>query len=330
MASPLPRPLPMKAVTGTVPTEDGWAFELKWDGMRVVTAVDDGVTAYSANGIEVAPRFPELAGLADHLAGHRAVLDGEVVVLDELGRADFGRLQPRMHVERPDKVAELRPDHPVTYVVFDLLHLDDHSLLTVPYLQRRELLAQLVEPGPSWLVPEHQVGGGAELYAAAAAAGIEGVMAKQVDSTYLPGKRSGAWRKCKVRRRQEVVIGGWTAGTGGRAGTLGALLVGVREPGGGPLRFAGGVGTGFNDATLTRLQAELEPRQIHECPFDPAPPKAALRSPATWVRPELVAEVAFAEWTHDGRIRHASYLGLRIDRDPRTVIREPDTGGPAG
>jgi len=326
MPAKLPRPLPMKAVSGTVPTDDGWAFELKWDGMRVITAVDDSLSAYSANGIEVAPRFPELRGLADHLAGHRAVLDGEVVVLDELGRADFGRLQPRMHVERPDKVAELRPDHPVTYVVFDLLHLDDHSLLTVPYLQRRELLAELVEPGPSWIVPEHQVGGGQDLFAAAAAAGIEGIMAKQLDSTYLPGKRSSAWRKCKVRRQQEVVIGGWTEGTGGRSGSFGALLVGVHDPDGGPLRFAGGVGTGFTEATLTRLQGELEARRTDECPFDPPPPRAALRSPATWVRPELVAEVAFAEWTQDGRIRHASYLGLRIDKDPQAVIREPDSG----
>ncbi len=313
----------MKGVSGPLPTDGGWAYEIKWDGMRVVAEVDGTVTAHSANDLEVADRFPELQGLAGHLAGHRAVLDGEVVVLDDLGRADFSRLQNRMHVSRPDKVAALRADHPVTFVVFDLLHLDDTPTLELPYVDRRALLAELVEPGPAWLVPDHQVDHGQQLFDAAAATGIEGVMAKRLDSRYLPGRRSPSWRKVKVRRRQELVIGGWTAGTGGRAASLGALLVGVHEPEGGPLRFAGGVGTGFTDDTLVLLQRELATRTIEACPFEPPPPRAALRTPATWVRPELVAEVAFAEWTPDGRVRHGSYLGLRADKDPSTVVREP-------
>jgi bifunctional non-homologous end joining protein LigD len=172
-------------------------------------------------------------------------------------------------------------------------------------------------------VPEHQVGHGQELFDAAAATGLEGVMAKRLDSRYLPGQRSAAWRKVKVRRRQELVIGGWTAGTGGRSASIGALLVGVHDPGGGPLRFAGGVGTGFTDQTLAMLQAELATHITDTCPFDPPPPRAAMRTPVTWVRPELVAEVAFGEWTPDGRVRHGSYLGLRTDKDPSTVVREP-------
>lgn len=323
MRERLPRVMPMKGVSGALPTDDGWAYEIKWDGMRVIAEVDDVVTAHSTNGHEAADRFPELQGLADHLAGHRAVLDGEVVVLDELGRADFSRLQNRMHVSRPDKVAALRADHPVTFVAFDLLHLDDTPTVDLPYVDRRALLLDLVEPGPGWIVPEHQVGHGQELFDAAAATGLEGVMAKRLDSRYLPGQRSSAWRKVKVRRRQELVIGGWTAGTGGRSASLGALLVGVHDPAGGPLRFAGGVGTGFTDATLALLQSELAARTTDECPFDPPPPRAALRTPATWVRPELVAEVAFGEWTPEGRVRHGSYLGLRTDKDPSTVVREP-------
>lgn len=323
MSERLPRLAPMKGVSGPLPTDGGWAYEIKWDGMRVVAEVDGTVTAHSANDLEVADRFPELQALAAHLAGHRAVLDGEVVVLDDLGRADFSRLQNRMHVSRPDKVAALRTDHPVTFVVFDLLHLDDAPTLDLPYVDRRALLAELVEPGPSWLVPDHQVGHGRELFDAAAATGLEGVMAKRLDSRYLPGRRSSSWRKVKVRRRQELVIGGWTAGTGGRSASLGALLVGVHDPEGGPLRFAGGVGTGFTEDTLALLQAELATRTVAACPFDPPPPRSALRTPATWVRPDLVAEVAFAEWTPEGRVRHGSYLGLRADKDPGTVVREP-------
>ena len=323
MSEPLPRLAPMKGVSGSLPTDDGWAYEIKWDGMRVIAEVDGVVAAHSANGHQAADRFPELQGLVDHLAGHRAVLDGEVVVLDELGRADFSRLQNRMHVSQPDKVAALRRDHPVTFVVFDLLHLDEAPTIDLPYVDRRARLAGLVEPGPCWLVPDHQVGHGQELFDAAAATGLEGVMAKRLDSRYLPGQRSSAWRKVKVRRRQELVIGGWTAGTGGRSASLGALLVGVHDPEGGPLRFAGGVGTGFTDQTLALLKSELAARTTDECPFDPPPPRTALRTPATGVRPELVAEVAFGEWTPDGRVRHGSYLGLRTDKDPATVVREP-------
>ena len=322
MPQPLPHLLPMKGSSGALPTADGGAAEIGCDGTPVLAArAAPGVRGHGANGLDVSTRFPELAGLADHLAGHRAVLDGEVAVLDDLGRADFSRLQQRMHVGDPDPV--LRREQPVTFVVFDLLHLDAAPTIDLPYTDRRALLAELVEPGPGWLVPAHQVGHGQELFDAAAATGLEGVMAKRLDSRYLPGKRSSAWRKVKVRRRQELVIGGWTAGTGGRAASLGALLVGVHDPDGGPLRFAGGVGTGFTDDTLARLQRELAGLATDECPFDPPPPRAALRTPATWVRPELVAEVAFGEWTPDGRVRHGSYLGLRTDKDPRTVVREP-------
>ena len=319
----------MKAVTGPVPDGDDWAFEVKWDGMRVLTAVDPHVPleARSANGIEVGVRFPELAELADAVGGRSAVLDGEAVVLDARGRSDFGALQGRMHVERPDRVARLVGRTPVTYVVFDLLVLDGNPLLSLPYVERRHLLLELVEPQPHLLVPAHQVGHGAALYEAARANGLEGIMAKRLTSTYEPGRRSPAWRKCKVRHRQEVVIGGWAAGEGGRSGTLGSLLVGVHDADapGRPLRYIGRVGAGLTDDTLELLGRRLAELTAPGSPFSPDPPRQDARE-VRWVRPELVAEVEFGEWTADGRLRHPSFLGLRIDKPPVDVIREPSPG----
>lgn len=321
----------MRAVSGPVPEHDeGWAYEVKWDGMRVVADVDaDGVRLTNGNGTDVTSRFPELGGLAGHLAGHRAVLDGEVVVLDDTGRSRFQALQARMHVAEPGRVPGLLAEVPVTYVVFDLLQLDDHPTVDLPYLDRRRLLAQLVEPAGSWLVPAHQVGDGRALFEAAGRRGLEGIMAKRLDSPYRVGARSPTWRKCKVRRRQEVVVGGWSEGQGGRSGSLGSLLVGVHDPAapGRPLRFAGGVGTGFSDADLRRLRDRLAELATDTCPFDPLPPSLVRRT-GHWVRPELVAEVAFAEWSDDGRLRHPSYLGTRSDKDPADVVREPGTDLP--
>lgn len=318
---------PMKAVAGTLPTadDDAWAFEVKWDGMRLVANVDEAVRLTSTNGIDATLRFPELHGLADHLGDHRAVLDGEVVALDEHGRSSFSALQARMHLTDPARVAQLRSEVPVQYVIFDLLHLDGHDTVDLPYVDRRRLLTSLIDPSAGWLVPAHQVGDGAALLEAATRRGLEGVMAKRLDSTYRPGKRSSAWRKVKVRRGQEVVIGGWSTGEGGRAASFGALLVGVRDPGdeGGPLRFAGGVGTGFPDGVLADLRARLAPLATDACPFDPPPPPLVRRT-AHWVRPELVAQVAFGDWTPDQRLRHPSFLGLRLDKDPASVVREPD------
>lgn len=314
----------MRAVTATVPTDDGWAFEVKWDGMRVLARVANGLRLTSGRGQDVTDRFPELVGLGTHLDGHAVALDGEVVVYDEFGRADFGRLQPRMQAQSRARVERLRAEVAVALVVFDLLHLDGRDTLDLAYGDRRRLLADLLEPGPTWSVPAHQVGDGEALYRAAAAQGLEGIMAKRLDSTYRPGKRSPSWRKCKVRRRQEVVIGGWSTGQGSRSSSLGSLLVGVHDPDapGRPLRFVGGVGTGFTDTVLTDLAARLGPLATERCPFTPLPPNSVCRT-ALWVEPVLVAEVAFAEWTADQRLRHPAYLGLRDDKDPMAVIREP-------
>ncbi len=318
----------MKAVTGELPDGDGWAFEPKWDGMRILAAVGDrdggadgggepGITLTTANGHDATVRFPELEPLASAV-GTAAVLDGEVVVLDG-ERPSFARLQHRIHVADEADARRRAADAPVTYVVFDLLHLDGHELVTLPWEARRQLLEELVEPGPHWVVSTVTADGTA-LFEAARRAGMEGVVAKRVDSAYEEGRRSGAWRKVKVRRRQELVVGGWTRGAGNRSGMLGALLVGHYEAG--RLRFAGGVGTGFDDAELVRLGALLAARSRDTCPFDPPPPDPTARD-AQWVDPDLVVEVEFAEWTAEGRLRHPAYVGQRTDRDPATVVREP-------
>ncbi len=323
---PLPRSLvPMKATAGDLPTDDGWAFEVKWDGMRALTWVDGSAwRVQSVNERDVTASWPELAGLPDALPASTALLDGELVATDDAGRPDFGRLQQRMHVADPAEARRRSVEVPVTYVVFDLLHLDGHDLTALPWSDRRRLLEQVVEPGPRWRPsPVHD--DGVELLAAADERGLEGVVAKRTDSPYVPGSRARTWRKVKVRRRQEMVVGGWLPGEGNRQGRLGALLVGHHDVAGddGPLRFAGRVGTGFRDAELARLADLLADLETDRCPFDPPPPRTDLLRGPVWVRPELVAELAFAEWTGEGRLRHPSYLGLRTDKDARDVTRDP-------
>lgn len=312
----------MKATAGDLPTGDGWIYEVKWDGMRALAFVDgSAVRMQSGNERDVTASWPELVGLGDALPAANAVLDGELVATDE-GRPSFGMLQQRMHISNAAEAQRRAADVPITYVVFDLLHLDGHSLLAMPLRERRALLEQVLDAAPSWrLSPLHD--DGAALYDAAVERGLEGIVAKRADSPYEPGKRTRSWLKVKVRRRQEMVVGGWLPGEGGRAGRIGALLVGYhdQEGDGGPLRYAGRVGTGFTEAELARLGGLLAPLAIDDCPFDPPPPRPDIARGATWVRPELVAELAFAEWTGDGRLRHPSYLGLRTDKPATEVTR---------
>jgi bifunctional non-homologous end joining protein LigD len=289
--------------------------------MRVLASCASGTTTLvTSNGIDATGRFPELAGLAGAV-GADAVLDGEVIAYRD-GRPDFGQLQARMHVTAAHEVARRAAEVPVSFAVFDLLRLDGHDLCALPWRDRRRLLEALLEAGPSWrLSPVHD--DGAELLEVARDQGLEGIVSKRVDSPYLPGKRSPSWRKVKVRRRQEFVVGGWWPGTGNRTGGLGSLIVGVHDAAaaGRPLRFAGKVGTGFTAATLAEYERLFASLATDECPFDPPPPRAVARQ-ARWVRPEMVVEVEFAEWTSEGVLRHPSHLGRRIDKDPRDVVRE--------
>ena len=287
---------PMKATLGALPADDdGWAYEIKWDGYRTLAFVDSGrVRLQSSNLIDVTTKYPELEPLAAAVAVPSAILDGELVVLDDAGRPRFELIQ--------------RHERQAAFYAFDLLALDGYDTVSLPYEDRRRLLDQVLTTGPNWMVPAHRIGDGRALLDATAAQELEGVMAKRLGSTYLPGKRSPSWRKVKNRIRDDLVIGGFTSGTGNRSSTFGSLLVGRLEDTG-RLRFAGGVGTGFDQATLDSMSRTLRGLATSTCPFDPPPPREYVRE-ATWVSPELRARVEFAEWTNEGLVRHASFLGL--------------------
>lgn len=316
----LPRGLrPMLATSGGLPPEDGaWAYEVKWDGVRAIVAVEPGrLTVTSRNGNDVTSSYPELAAVAAQLGDARVLLDGEIVAFDEQGRTDFGRLQSRMHVRSPS--AALQRSRPVQLLLFDLLHVDDTSLLDSSYDDRREALDALVPPGPAWQVPPAFPGGGPDLLDATRAQGLEGLVAKRRDSRYQPGRRSDCWIKLKHVRRTSAVIAGWKPGDGGRSGRIGSLLLGVQGEAG--LEFAGHVGTGFTESVLADLGRRLEALRRDGSPFSTDVPREHART-AVWTEPVLVCEVEYAEWTRDGRLRHPSYKGLRDDVPAGEVVRE--------
>jgi bifunctional non-homologous end joining protein LigD len=290
--------VPMKAGIGALPpsTQDAeWAYEIKWDGYRTLAFIDGGaLRLQSSNSLDVTAKYPELAPLATAVNAASTILDGELVVLDPDGRPSFEMLQ--------------RHATQVAFYAFDVLQIDGTDTIALPYEHRRALLTQLLEGGPNWLVPAHQIGDGAALLAVTAERGLEGVMAKRLGSPYQPGKRTPNWRKVKNRTRVDVTICGFNAGTGNRSGTFGALLVGRQDPRG-VLRFAGGVGTGFTQQMLEELRATLRSMVVAECPFDRVPPRSATGM-ATWVRPELRARIEIAEFTNDGLVRHASFVSL--------------------
>ncbi len=310
---------PMQARLSTLPRdESGWAFEVKWDGVRAAAYSQPGrMRLLSRNGNDVTAAYPELCALNDSLGAHAAILDGEIVAFDESGRPSFEALQPRMHKRDEGDVRGLMQSIPVTYVVFDLLWLDGHGLIDLPYSRRRELLQALDLQGAHWRIPELHVGDGTGLLAATRELGMEGIVGKRLDSRYAPGRREGAWIKVKNHRRQELVIGGWTEGKGVRSGQIGALELGVHDERG-ELRHAGRVGTGFDEAELERLTGLLVPLAREDSPFaGPQPPRGA-----HFVEPRLVCEVEFSEWTRAGKVRQASYKGLREDKVPAEVRRE--------
>jgi len=315
-------PLPMLATTGELPPseEDArWAYEFKWDGVRAVAAVRGGVLGLtSRKGTDITVRYPEVSRLPAALAGHDAVVDGEIVAMDAAGRPDFGALQNRMHRTGPE-VPRMAAANPVTYLVFDLLSLDGEDLLDVPYAERRARLDALAPAGHRWVMTPWFAGGGPGVLAASEENGLEGVVAKRLDSAYRPGLRGPDWRKIKNFRTQSVVVGGWRPGQGRRSGTIGSLLVGVPDDEG-RLIYVGHVGTGFSDQDLRDLQRMLTERTTP--PFEGALPREVTRD-AHWVEPDLVGEVAYAVWTADNRLRHPSWRGVRDDLEPDDVVVEP-------
>lgn len=317
---------PMLATAGAMPAGEDWTYEIKWDGVRSIAYVRaGGVRMESRNLKDFTPRYPELCSaeaLPPSLAGREAILDGEIVGFDANGRVSFGALQQRMHLASATAVDRARRVLPVAYMVFDLLWLDGEDLCRLPLEARRDRLAELAPTSARWQVPPAVDGSeaGRALREASIAQGLEGIIAKRHGSPYEAGKRTRNWLKIKNRARQELVVGGWLPGEGTRRSTLGALLVGHQVEGG--LDYSGRVGTGFSEKVLRSLLARLESLASDDPPFVEPPRLRAAR----WVRPELVVEVGFTEWTSGGTLRHPVFLGVREDVDPTSVVKEPPIG----
>ena len=303
---------PMTATLADGPFDDpAWLFEVKWDGYRVQAHARQGkVALYTRRGQDAAVYFPELAGPPTWIDAREAILDGEVVALDEEGRPDFGLLQARRAGRRAGQGSGS-----LAYVVFDLLYLDGRSLLDVPLEERKQILRSALRTEGPIQYAGHVVEDGVAFYRAVSERGLEGVIAKLRRSRYESGRRSTAWLKVKRRSEQEVVIGGWVPREGSED-DLGALIVGTFE--GAVLRTAGKVGTGFDARERRRLMELLVPLARPQPAFRPVPREKAAR----WVEPVLVARVEFAEWTSDGRLREPSYKGLDMDADAASVTRE--------
>lgn len=314
-ADPLPREIkPMLTTLVEAPFDDPrWLFEVKWDGYRAIATVEhDGVTLTSRKGNDMLPGFREMANLPAAFRSLPVVVDGELCVIDAGGKPDFQALQQR---EKPLPGHKRRKPSPVTFVAFDLLYADGRDLRERPLEERKQLLERIIVPERGVMFSKHVLGTGKELFAVAERGGLEGIVGKVRTSPYR-SIRSREWVKIKVKRRQEFVIGGWTEPRGSRT-AFGALLVGVYE--GEKLVYAGHVGTGFDNELLRDLMQRLKPLERKTTPFAVRP---KTNQPAHWVAPELVCEVAFGEWTQEGILRQPVFVGLRGDKDPRTVVRE--------
>ena len=319
----LPRELQLATLVDAAPAGDAWLHERKYDGYRILAHVEAGAARlYSRRFHDWTAQLPGVARALARLPCRRAILDGEVVVIEPDGRTSFQALQNAFGAH-----AAAAP----SYFVFDLLALDDDELAPLPLVARKARLEALLARAPAVVTDvvrysDHVVGGGPAFFRAACEIGLEGIVSKRRDQPYAPG-RGGGWLKTKCLQRQEVVIGGFTDPHGHRSG-IGSLIAGVYEAG--VLVYAGKVGTGFTARLLTELYDELAPLEVDQCPFDPVPPRAWTGpARAHWVQPVRVAEVAFSEWTADGRMRHPSFKGLRRDKSAREVTRERAAPAPA-
>lgn len=309
---------PMLAtLAAEVPTGDGWLFEVKWDGFRAIATMRGGeIDLRSRNDKSFVDRFPTVVrALERSLRTPDCVLDGEIVAVGSDGRATFSAMQ-----QGAEGTTYL-------YVAFDVLEVEGEPLIGLPLTERRERLAALVDPRPGGVQISDGFDDGELLYEAAQEQRFEGIMAKRADSRYEPGKRSRDWLKVKTQGRQELVVVGWTKGQGRRSDGFGSLVLGVNDGGG--LRWAGNVGTGFDDKEIARVLEKLRPLHRATSPFAEVPKMPRVRkADVQWVEPKLVAEVRFAEWTHDGKLRAPVYQGLRDDKEAEEVRRERASIGP--
>ena len=306
---------PMKAaLTEKLPKGDDWIFEIKWDGVRGLVYIDDGkLTIYTRNQNRCEKQYPELQVLPHYLKAKQAIIDGEIVVMDAQGVSKFELIQPRIHTQDANAIAKMGQKNPAHLFAFDLLYLDGKDLRGKPLSERKELLANIVKPFPLLRVSESFEGSGEELLEAAKQSGLEGLIAKKKSSHY-ESRRSPHWLKLKLTNEQEFIIAGYTPG---EREFFGSLALGFRENG--ELLYAGNVGTGFTNKSMADLWKLLAPLKTAKNPF--AKTEKIPRG-TEWLKPELVAQIKFANWTDDRKLRAPVYLGLRNDIDAPEVVNE--------
>jgi len=290
-------------------SDPGWLFEIKWDGIRTVALVEKGsVRLFSRSKRDVTSEFPEFQDLPRHVRAGTVILDGEIVTLDEDGRSDFQKLQNRFGVSKPSQ--KLISEVPLTYYFFDVLYCNGFDLRKTPLLQRKEFLRQVLRGDDRLRFSEHQLEKGRELYAAAEAQGLEGIVGKQIDSAYT-GNRTSSWLKFKIVTELDAVVVGWTAPRRTRQ-YFGALVLALFDEKK-ELQFIGSAGTGFDQKTQKDLLAKLEKLSVPRSPLRNPP---TLREHVEWVRPGMVARIKFANWTEDNHLRAPVFLGIRKDHTP--------------
>jgi len=318
-AAPMPQSIePMLAVLSTIPPDPKpYSFEFKWDGVRAITYFDGKrLSMESRNLLDITPRYPELHAITEELEGRRAILDGEVVALDKDGRPSFPLLQQRMHVRDAGAVKLLMKRVPVYYMIFDILYLDGQVTMPLPFKKRREILESLMLSGEFWRTSPAIAGEGKSMYETAVAHTMEGIVAKKLDSSYEPGRRSPNWLKIKIVQSQELVVGGWCPEKGDNRSRIGALLLGYYDKG--QFRYAGSVGTGYTGAIHHQLVEKLQKIGRANSPFVDKVPKPN----PIFVDPKLVVEVDYRRWPPGGLVQQASYKGLRMDKKASQVIKE--------
>ena len=300
---------PMLATIGDHPFSDpNWLFEIKWDGVRALAWIKDGaLTIRARSGADITARYPELASLPAAISARQAIFDGEIAAIDAHGRSDFGLLQERMHVRAPAE--NLISRIPVVFFAFDLLYCDGYDLRRSPLIERKQLLQRLLHTSDKFRFSDHQLERGREIFELAKQNGLEGIVAKRIDSAYV-SERSTSWVKLKVTQSLDAVIGGWTAART-TAIPLGSLLLGLYQ--GKKLRFIGHVGSGFDGKKLEELSSKLKALASSSCPFDVVP---ETNEKASWVSPTLVARVKFSGWTQENSLRHPVFIALREDVRP--------------
>ena len=307
----MPKELQLATLVAAPPEGPEWLHEQKFDGYRMLAEIKSGgkVRLLSRRMKDWTAEFPSVVRALSQLAVDRATLDGEVCVLMPDGRTSFQALQNSFDSKQPANLV---------YFAFDLLALDGENIAKLPLEERKARLQAIIPAQGAIRYSDHVIGSGAAFFALACEKGLEGIISKRRDKPYLPG-RGMTWQKTKCIQRQELVIGGFTDPEGSRTG-IGALLVGYYDAK--KLVYAGKVGTGYTQKLLGELRRMLEPIEQKASPFSPEPPRAWTGPNRHWVTPTYVAEVAFSEWTDDGRLRHPSFQGLRRDKDPATIVRE--------